>query len=149
MKKKSAKKKLPTKKTPSKPAKTKKKELKKIRQPKKVVLTEPPSKNKMAKTPRPDIKREEIFVNAVKEHMSNRNVAIIKNDNGTLTIVTKRVLGEKDTIASFNPTDIEIIKKWGIKVGVLKLRISVEALSAILIAFTKMLKTGMLAETKK
>lgn len=142
---KKSKKKFPIKETPSKPVKTtaKKKVLKKVRQPKSIVLDEPPSKKELAKTPRPAIKREEIFENAVKEFMDNRNVAIIKNDNGTLTIVTKKVLGANDSIASFNPTDIQIIKKWGIKVGVLKLRISVEALSAIMIAFTKMLKLGM------
>ena len=81
--------------------------------------------------------------------MNNSNVAIIKNDNGTLTIVTKKVLGANDNIASFNPADIKVIKKWGIKVGVLKLRISVEGLSAILIAFTKMLKSGMLVDEKR
>ena len=151
-KKKSAKKKLPTKKTLSKSAKinsVKKKELKKIKQPKKIVLDEPPSNKALSKTPKPKIKRYEVFENAIKVYMNNSNVAIIKNGNGTLTIVTKKVLGENDSIASFNPATIELMKRGKIKVGILKLRISMDGLSAILMAFTKMLKSGMLVEEKE
>ena len=90
-----------------------------------------------------------MFENAIKVYMNNSNVAIIKNGNGTLTIVTKKVLGENDSIASFNPATIELMKRGKIKVGILKLRISMDGLSAILMAFTKMLKSGMLVEEKE
>lgn len=150
MKKKSEKKKPSPKKAAVRKGKTQTSpdKLKKVVQPKNIKLDEPPSKNILAKTPRPTIKREEVYENAVKIYMNNRNVAIIKNDNGTLTIVTKRVLSESDSIATFNPTTIEVFSKGKVKVGVLKLRISMDALSAIMIAFTKMLKEGMLTETK-
>ena len=106
-------------------------------------MTEPPSSKELIKTPKPKIKRFEVFENAIKVYMNNANVAIIVNDNGTLTVVTKKVLGENDSIASFNPATIELVKRGKVKVGVLKLRISVDGLSAIMIAFTKMLKAGM------
>jgi hypothetical protein len=150
MKKKSAKKKPSQSKAVARKGKprTRPDKLSKVVQPENVKLDEPPSKNTLAKTPRPTIKREEVYENAVKIYMNNRNVAIIKNDNGTLTIVTKRVLADSDSIATFNPTTIEVFSKGKVKVGVLKLRISMDALSAIMIAFTKMLKEGMLTETK-
>ena len=127
----------------------KKKGLKPIKQqPKAVRLSEPPSR-KPLQGEKPDIRRIVSYDNGYEIYLQNgRKVAMIVNDDGTITFLTKRVLGKEDSITTFNPARVFIEAKGGVKLGVLRVRLSKQIVGAMLIAFTKMLKAGMLKQRK-
>ena len=104
-------------------------------------------KNKVAK---PKFKRVKVYDNGVEMYLSdNRKVAIALEEDGSFVLETKKVLKADEPFSAFSPAKVKYMKKWGVKVASCQLNISKEALIAIGMGISEMLKSGVFNEQEK
>lgn len=99
------------------------------------------------KISKPKFRRVRVYDNGVEMYMSdNRKVSIALEEDGNFLIETKKILKKDEQFSAFSPAKIKYLKKWGLKAASCQLNISRDALIAIGMGISELLRNGALGD---
>ena len=101
------------------------------------------------KVPKPKFKRVKVYENGIEMYLpDNRKVSIAQETDGSFIVETKKVLKPEEPFSVFSPAKVRYLKRWGIKLASMQINISREALIAIGMGISEMLKKGVFQSEK-